>query len=214
MGGRDLQDAHDARVAVDLDAHGVRDELRRQERLHARAARRSPARRPAGASGTSPEPLPSSGVPVPARSAIETDLSGRALDAHRAVRRARGRRASASSSSAASVEQLLAHLGGGRDHGAAVVERRLRPARAHVPRAGVGVLVEEREVLGLHAEHARPTRSGSAITAPVPFSCAPVTIVPVPSAVELDVRAGVRTPNDGHQPQATPIASSSGRSCP
>ena len=52
---------------------------------------------------------------------------------------------------------------------------------------------------------------GSAITAPVPYSWAPVMIVPVPSPFSFRY-APEAMPNDGHQPQATPIASSSGRS--
>ena len=57
------------------------------------------------------------------------------------------------------------------------------------------------------------TRIGSAITAPVPFSCAPVMIVPVPSPLSFTY-APEAAPKHGHQPQATPIASSSGSSCP
>ena len=53
------------------------------------------------------------------------------------------------------------------------------------------------------------TYRGSAITAPVPFSCAPVTIVPVPSSLSLTY-APAFAGKHGHQPHATPIASSSG----
>ena len=58
------------------------------------------------------------------------------------------------------VEQLVAHLDGGLDDGAAVVEGRLRAGRAHVPRRRVGVLVEDREV-GRAASRA-PRRRGAA----------------------------------------------------
>ena len=56
-------------------------------------------------------------------------------------------------------------------------------------------------------------RIGRAMTEPVPHSWAPVTIVPLPSA--LIVRCAPEAPgNDGHQPVAMPTASpsSSGRS--
>ena len=92
-------------------------------------------------------------APVPASSAIDTALLGAPLTAHRAAPRARGPRRPTSSCSAASSSSRLAHLARRLDDGAAVVERRLRARRAHVPRAGVGVLVEDREVLGLHPEH-------------------------------------------------------------
>ena len=51
------------------------------------------------------------------------------------------------------------------------------------------------------------------MTAPLPFSCAPVTIVPVPSAFSLTY-APDSTPNEGHHPHANPIASPSGSSRP
>ena len=51
------------------------------------------------------------------------------------------------------------------------------------------------------------------MTAPVPLSCAPVMIVPEPSPLSFTY-APEGTPKDGHQPHATPIASSSGRSWP
>ena len=57
------------------------------------------------------------------------------------------------------------------------------------------------------------TNRGIAITAPVPFSCAPVTIVPVPSGLSLTY-APAFAAKHGHQPHAMPIASSSGRSSP
>ena len=56
-------------------------------------------------------------------------------------------------------------------------------------------------------------RIGSAITAPVPHSWAPVMIVPEPSPFSFTC-APDGPPNDGHQPQPTPIASSSGSSLP
>ena len=43
-----------------------------------------------------------------------------------------------------------------------------------------------------------------AITAPVPFSCAPVTIVPVPSGLSFTY-APAFAEKHGHHPQATPI---------
>ena len=57
------------------------------------------------------------------------------------------------------------------------------------------------------------TRIGRAITAPVPHSMAPVTIVPEPSASSF-TKAPEACVNDGHQPHATPIASSAGSSLP
>ncbi len=51
----------------------------------------------------------------------------------------------------------------------------------------------------------------SAITAPVPHSCAPVTMTPDPSAL-IFTYAPDAPGNDGHQPTAMPIASSSGSS--
>ena len=54
---------------------------------------------------------------------------------------------------------------------------------------------------------------GSVMTEPVPHSCAPVTITPEPSALSFTY-APEGTPKVGHQPTATPIASSSGSSCP
>ena len=42
--GGDLEDAHDARLAVDLDANRVREDLRLEERLHPEAAEASLAR--------------------------------------------------------------------------------------------------------------------------------------------------------------------------
>src|SRR5581483_10919584 len=53
------------------------------------------------------------------------------------------------------LEQLPPNLDGRLDDGAPVVERRLRPRRAAVPRRGIGVLVEQREVVRAHAERAR-----------------------------------------------------------
>ena len=76
----------------------------------------------------------------------------------------------------------------------------------------VGVLVEDREVLGC-IPSTSAANSGSPITAPVPFSCAPVMIVPEPSPFSFTY-APEGTANDGHQPHATPIASSSGSSWP
>ena len=57
------------------------------------------------------------------------------------------------------------------------------------------------------------TNCGIAITAPVPFSWAPVTIVPVPSGFSFTYAPALAAKH-GHQPQATPIASSGGSSCP
>ena len=54
---------------------------------------------------------------------------------------------------------------------------------------------------------------GIAITAPVPFSCAPVMIVPVPSEFSFTY-APLLAAKHGHQPTEIPIASSSGSSCP
>ena len=56
-------------------------------------------------------------------------------------------------------------------------------------------------------------RRGSAITAPEPHSCAPVTMVAEPSPLNL-MYAPDEEPNDGHQPMAKPIASSAGSSRP
>src|SRR5207247_9394819 len=50
------------------------------------------------------------------------------------------------------IEELLTDLAGSLDHGPAVVHGRLRPARTGIPRAGVRILVEDREILGLHSE--------------------------------------------------------------
>jgi len=49
-----------------------------------------------------------------------------------------------------------------------------------------------------------------AITEPVPFSCAPVMIVPVPSGFSFTY-APLGDAKQGHQPTATPIASSATR---
>ncbi len=58
-----------------------------------------------------------------------------------------------------------------------------------------------------------PTNIGIAITAPLPFSCAPVTIVALPSPF-ICTYAPEGAGMQGHQPTATPIASSSGSSRP
>ncbi len=147
------QHAHDAGLAVDLHVRRVRDQLRREEGRQAEIA--DAVRRDVGRAGLGHVARALAEVAAcrsrPGRRSA-TDRSGEPLT--RMTPSATSRSAGAASSwSAASVEQLLAHLGGGTDHGAAVVERRLRPGRAHVPRARVGVLVEDREVLRLHAEH-------------------------------------------------------------
>ena len=79
-------------------------------------------------------------------------LRRRALDAHRPVDQLEvgARRLQLL---LGEVEQLLAHVLGGAQHRAAVVERGLRARCAGVERAGVGVLVEHREVVGLHPQH-------------------------------------------------------------
>ena len=51
------------------------------------------------------------------------------------------------------------------------------------------------------------------MTAPVPHSIAPVMIVPDPSASSF-TNAPEACVNEGHQPTATPIASSGGSSLP
>ena len=164
-----------------------------------------------GASGSSPQPLPWN-VPLPASSAIVTDLSGEPLTTHGAsgeleiVARCLellGRR----------VEQLVAHVARGLDHGAAAVERRLRAGRAHVPRARVGVLVEDREVLGLHPEllgdvgRHRHHRAGAVLLRAGDDRAGAV-------AVQLHVGAARLRRSTATSRTATPIASSSGSSRP
>ena len=113
-------------------------------------------RRP-GASPGAPEPRPSSSSPLlalDARSAIATCRPGEPttrpwpsdeLDVlGRRLQLLRGH-----------APQLQRDLVGGDEHGAAVVERRLGPGRTHVVRAGVRVLVDQREVLGRHPELVR-----------------------------------------------------------
>ena len=114
--------------------HALRRRGRRLRRARPRPCRgRSPAAPRASAIGDRPCPAsPSTRTEPPASSRS----SARRLELLR-------RRASSSCSRTSR---------GRREHGAAVVERRLRPARAHVPRGRVGVLVEEREVLRPHAE--------------------------------------------------------------
>ena len=104
-----------------------------------------------GLSGTSPEPLPRSCSPVPARSTMVTALPGEPFT--RTVPSASSRSSRlASSFSAARSSSFARTSRRGLDHGPAVVERGLRARRAHVPRARIGVLVEDREVLGPHPE--------------------------------------------------------------
>ena len=80
MRRRGAQDADDARLGVDPDMHGVRDQLRLEERLHAQPAETAAVGRcSSGCSGTGPEPLPRIAVPVPASSAIETAFCGEPL---------------------------------------------------------------------------------------------------------------------------------------
>ena len=147
----------DAGVAVEPDVHRVAGELRRHEGGHAEVA---DAGRPAQAGR----------VARGARAAAEQQLAvlrhrgerRRSRPAGRASRRrARARRRSSMSSGAASSSSAVSRRSWSRDlvgreqHGAAVVERRLGAGGAHVVRAGVGVLVEQREVLGRHPELVR-----------------------------------------------------------
>ena len=87
------------------------------------------------------------------------------------------------------VQELVPHVGRRGQDRAAGVERGLRPARAHVPVRGGGVLVQEREVLGIHAElfgHER--RHGHHRTAPVLLR--PGHDRPAAVAVQMDVGTG------------------------
>ena len=144
-----LEDPDDSSAPVQLDPDGVGDELGREERLKSEPARQNAAST-SGDSGTSPDPCPRIAPPVPARWAIVTALSGEPLTLTSPANSSRS--SGAASSSRPPFEQLLAHFLGGLDDGPAVVEGRLGPRRPHVPRPGVGVLVEDREVLGPHPE--------------------------------------------------------------
>ena len=168
---RDLEHPHDAGVAVELHAHRVAAELRRRPGVHAELADAVLVVGLAGRPGACPSRVPSSSSPpcaVAASSAIATRLSGEPLTWAwpSASSMSSGE---ASIWSAASCRSCSAICFGGGDDGAAVVDERLRAGRAHVPRAGVGVLVDEREVLGLHAElvgrqhRQRHDRAGAAL---------------------------------------------------
>ena len=79
--------------------------------------------------------------------------------------RAPGRRRSPRAPGRGELEQLAPDLASRLDHGSPVVERRLAAGAAAVVRAGVGVLVGDREVLG-RMPSSSAARIGSAITAP------------------------------------------------
>ena len=162
VGRGDLEDADDAGVAIDLDAGGVGEERRRRERLAAEAtdaARRVDGRRRRRLARALTEQQAGTRPPADARSAIVTDDGLAALDAGHAVdelevgpvglQEVRGE-----------VEELLADLVRGGDHGPAVVERRLRAAGPAVVRPGVRVLVEDPEFV--RAASRGPRRRGSA----------------------------------------------------
>ena len=83
---RDLEHADDARLAVDLDVRRVRDQLRREERLHAEPADAAAPRRRGGPRGTLARALAEQlAACAPASSAIDTDRSGLPLTRTAAV---------------------------------------------------------------------------------------------------------------------------------
>ena len=152
-------------------------------------------------------PCRGTACPLPASVGDRHRRVGGALHPHGAVDSSRSSRLT-SSSSVGGVEQLLAHVLRGLDHRAPAVERGLGAGRAHVPRAGVGVLVEDRESRRVHAQHLggeqrqRHHRAGAVLLRAGDDRAGAV-------AVELHVGAGL-VAKHGHQPQAKPIASSSG----
>jgi hypothetical protein len=130
-------------------------------------------------------------VPIsPTRSAIATDRSGEPFTRATPSASSTSSR-STSSCSAGRVEQLLPNLLRGREDRAAVVEGRLRPARPHVPRRDVGVLVQDRDVVRIDAElltdeHRHRHHGAAAVLLRAGHDrCAAV-------AVHLHVRAGRR----------------------
>ena len=95
------QHAHDARLAVDLDAGGVGEDLRLEEGLHP-----EPAEAALSLAGRvlrdGPEPLPRSGPPSPASSAISTARAGEPTTWTRPPTSSRSSRATSSFSAARS----------------------------------------------------------------------------------------------------------------
>ena len=183
--------------AIDLDPDGVRDQLRRVERLQPEPAD-APFGRRLGLGRKLAGALAVEGA-VPREIGDRDRLVGRpfhedgAPDELEVV--ARGFELLG-----CRVEQLVAELDRGGDDGAAAVERRLRAARAHVVRGRVGVLVEDREVLRPHPEllgdegRHRHHRAGAVLLGTRDDRARPVRI-------ELHVGAGLgreaRPPADG-----------------
>ena len=157
MRGRDPQHADpldfrrdDARRPVDLHVRGLGDQLGREERLVAEAADAS-ARVAGRRVGHLARAFPVHRADLADEVRDRDGTVGRALHARHAVGELEvvtvglelfgGR-----------VEQLLTDLLRRREDRAAVVEGRLRPARPHVPRRDVGVLVQDRDVVRIDPE--------------------------------------------------------------
>ena len=94
----------------------------------------------------------------------------------------------ASSLSRGQLLELLGDLPGGGDHGAPVVEQGLRAGGAHVVGGDAGVLVDELEVLGLHAELVGDQLAQRHHGAGAALLCAGDDL-PAAVAVDLHVRA-------------------------
>ncbi len=181
--GGDLQHAHDARLAVDLDAGGVGEDLRLEERLHAEAAeaalrvarrvlghgpralaeerrRRTPASS-AISTAFAGEPTTCTLPPASSRSSRDTSSSSAA----------RSSSCSRTSTAAATTARPLFMVVCEPDEPASQGPRRC-PGRGSRSPSGA-------------MPSTSATRSGSPITAPLPFSWAPVMIVPEPSALSF-----------------------------
>jgi hypothetical protein len=133
---------------------------------------------PVGTSGTSPEPLPWI-VPAAARSAIDTERPGEPFTRTWLSTSSRSPRSASSSDAAASRSWS-----------------RTSAAAAKIARPELNVVCDPHEPASQFAAavswyssvkfsgsmpSSSATNVGMAITAPLPFSCAPVTIVPLPS---------------------------------
>ena len=177
-------------LAVDPDPGGMGEEGRRRERAEDAIRPTQPLASCSGRSGADgPEPRPSRSyrcVRLLGESAgIETLRCGGPDNPGAPRPRARDRRGLLLELLGGEVEQLPSNLSRGRDHRTPVVEGGLASRAADVPGTSVGVLVDNLEAREASMPGSSAARSGRAMTAPLPFSCAPVTITPVPSGLRV-----------------------------
>ena len=188
MCGGNTQHAHDAGFAIDLDVGGVAEEGGGNPRLHTHPADTGRAFNLGSswniARAGREQLVATRGLAGQIDNADA--LVGGALDTHKAVGNFEVAHSGFEPLGRHFEEAGLDHVGSGHDS-TTVVEGRLRTGGTHVVRASLGVLIDDREVLGLHAENvggkARKRHHGARST----LHCAghdrrgPVT-------VELDVR--------------------------